>query len=98
MKQVLSSLDQKHQVLRFDLYQNAVASALSYVMSKIKWGTLVAPATGGQSSKERRGGRVKSLETLLSLLAWQLAAFWDTAKKVILTFYSVDIDGRENTV
>ena len=78
MKQVPSSLDQKHQVLRFDLYQNAVASALSYILSKIKWGTLVAPVT----SKERGGGRVKCLETLLSLLAWQLAAFWDTAKKV----------------
>lgn len=82
MKQVPSSLDQKHQVLRFDLYQNAIASALSYVVSKIKWGTLVAPATGGQPSKERGSGRVKSLETLLSLLAWQLAAFWDTTKKV----------------
>ena len=87
MKQVPSSLDQKHQVLRFDLYQNAVASALSYVVSKIKWGTLV-PAMGGRRSKEQGGGgRVKSVETLLSLLAWQLAAFWDTAHKVCTFVY-----------
>ena len=84
MKQVPCSLEQKHQVLRFDLYQNAVASALSYIVSKIKWGILVAPATVGQPSSSKEGGhrRVQSLETLLSLLAWQLAAFWDTAKKV----------------
>ena len=76
----MSSMDHKHQVLRFDLYQNAVASALSYIVSKIRWAALGPPANA--TPTKEKGGKVKSVEKILSLLAWQLAAFWDTAKKV----------------
>lgn len=79
-------MEQKHQVLRFDLYQNAVASALSYVVSKIKWSSIHQGLATRSAAKER-GGRAKSLEMLFSLLAWQLATFWDTAKKVHCMMY-----------
>lgn len=73
-KQDTVSVDTKVQVLKFDLYQNSIASAVSYVMSKLQWSALTAP--------QRSEDRSKCVKKLLNLLAWQLARFWDGTKKV----------------
>lgn len=59
---------------KFDLYQNAIASIINIITSKMQWSALTTP----QGSEDR----AKSVRKLLSLLAWQLARFCDGTKKV----------------
>ncbi len=82
------ALEHKTQTHRLDLYQNAVATAVATVVAKIKWAGLTAMPTGSED-------RSKCIRKILSLLAWQLARFWDVAEKVrgqrgrVLLFYSI---------
>ena len=82
-----STLDSRGQVIKFDVYQNAVAMALQCVASKLNWSTFWSTSEGRGQMRggERRGGAVggeRSIRSLMSLLAWQLATFWDNMQKV----------------
>ena len=68
------ALEIKAQTSKFDLYQNAIAVAVATIVSKIQWTALTSPA----GSEDRS----KCIKKLLSLLAWQLARFWDVTGKV----------------
>ena len=74
-----STLDSRGQVIKFDVYQNAVAMALQCVASKLNWNTMWSTSEG---RGQMRGGAEKSIQSLMSLLAWQLATFWDNMQKV----------------
>ena len=83
-------------MIKFDLYQNGVASALQCVASKLNWGAKRAtsegkgPARGGEGG-EGGGGVVKSIQPLMSIVAWQLATFWDSMKKVCILILIVKL-------
>ena len=79
-----TTLDSRGQVIKFDVYQNAVAMALQCVASKLNWSTIWSTSEGRGQMRggERRGGAEKSIRSLMSLLAWQLATFWDNMQKV----------------
>ena len=68
------SVTTQAQTHAFDLYQNAIASSVSFVTSKIQWSAVV--------THKGVEDRSKCIKKLLSLLAWQLARFWDGTKKV----------------
>ena len=67
---------ERTRLVHFDIYQNAVALALQFVASKLNWSSLASPP------QEKGEDGTKSIESLLNLLAWQLATFWDTVQKV----------------
>ena len=70
------ALDKAH-LMRYDIYHNAVASAVQFVATKVKWESLK------QAAEEGKGEEVaKTFQPLFSLLAWLLAAFWDTTRNV----------------
>lgn len=83
-----STLESRGQVIKFDVYQNAVAMALQCVASKLNWGTAMWSTSEdrGQMRGGERGRRAvereKCIQSLMSLLAWQLATFWDNMQKV----------------
>jgi hypothetical protein len=66
-----ASRETRVQTHKFDQYQSAVASVVYSIATRIKWSAL-----GGAEE------RSKCIKKLLSLLAWQLARFWDGTKKV----------------
>lgn len=72
-KMEVVSKETKTQMRKFDLYQNSIASAACCIVGRIKWAAI---GSGGAEDKAR------CVKKLLSLLAWQLARFWDGMKKV----------------
>lgn len=72
-----ASRETRVQTHKFDLYQNAVASLVCCITSRVKWSALGGASQGSED-------RSRCIKKLLSLLAWQLARFWDGTKKVWL--------------
>lgn len=59
------------------------------IVAKFNWATLKAAAgerevgTGlGREGSSRREAVTKNIQSLISLLSWQLATLWDTAQRV----------------
>ena len=62
-------MELKTSVTKFDHFQNAMATAVQYVTTRLSWESL-------------RGVSDKCLQTLFSLLGWQLVTVCDSRKKV----------------
>ena len=78
------SLD-RGEIVLFDSYQNTVGWALMIIVAKFNWATLKAAA--GREGSSRREAATKNIQSLISLLSWQLATLWDTAQRVINDWY-----------
>ena len=87
----------KGETINFDTYQNTVGLALTHVLTKFNWSPLKASEREeswgregvlevGQgwrgSAKSKREMSAKNLQSLVSLLSWQLATLWDTVQRV----------------
>ena len=83
----------KGETLVFDSYQNSVGLALTRVLAKFNWVTLKTSAGGGErgtgmaaargkGAKSQREVAMKNVQSLISLLSWQLATLWDTVQRV----------------
>lgn len=66
----LSSPDPEKRTLNFDLYQNAVASTMWFILKKMKW------------SKKKEGDASECIKKLLNLFAQQLNRFCEEASQV----------------
>ena len=73
----------------FDSYQNTVGWALMIIVAKFNWGALMTAAGEreagprvGREGASRREAVTKNIQSLISLLSWQLATLWDTAQRV----------------
>ena len=76
----------KGEIVKFDIYQNAVSLALLRVLNKLNWGRL---KSGAEEGSAEEGGRERgreagtgSIQSLIRLLSWQLATMGDTVQRV----------------
>ena len=79
------------ETINFDTYQNTIGLALSRVLTKFNWVTLRTTADervtevgrgAGRGGESRREAATKNIQSLISLLSWQLATLWDTVQRV----------------
>ena len=76
----------KTEIIKFDMYQNAVALALIRILHRLNWGRLKMSAEegseGGGGGSRAKEAAAKSIQSLTGLLSWQLATMWDTVQRV----------------
>lgn len=73
-------LNQKNWVFDFDMCQEAVASAVSFILHKLKWSDIVPQRTLHKDQLSDDGS--KCIKKVLELLPWQLERFNSGTKEV----------------